>query len=61
MGSEDFAAMLQAKPGCYIWIGNGAGELGCLLHNPGYDFNDEILSLGASDWVKLTERMLAKG
>ena len=60
MGSEDFAAMLQVKPGCYIWIGNGAGELGCLLHNPGYDFNDEILSLGASYWVTLAERMLAK-
>ena len=60
MASEDFAAMLQVKPGCYIWIGNGAGELGCLLHNPGYDFNDEILSLGASYWVKLTERLLAK-
>ena len=61
MGSEDFAAMLMAKPGCYIWIGNGAGSLGCLLHNPGYDFNDEILTLGASYWVKLTERLLAAG
>ena len=58
MGSEDFAVMLQSKPGCYIWIGNGAGESGCLLHNPGYDFNDEILPLGASYWVKLVERLL---
>ena len=58
MGAEDFAFMLQEKPGCYIWIGNGAGELGCLLHNPGYDFNDAILPLGASYWVRLTERLL---
>ena len=58
MGAEDFAFMLQAKPGCYIWIGNGAGEGGCMLHNPGYDFNDEILPLGASYWVKLVERGL---
>ena len=58
MGAEDFAFMLQAKPGCYIWIGNGAGEGGCMLHNPGYDFNDEILPLGASYWVKLVERCL---
>jgi hippurate hydrolase len=58
MGAEDFAFMLQARPGCYIWIGNGAGEGGCMLHNPGYDFNDEILTLGASYWVKLTERCL---
>ena len=58
MGAEDFAFMLQAKPGCYIWIGNGAGEGGCMLHNPGYDFNDEILPLGASYWVKLVEQCL---
>jgi len=58
MGAEDFAFMLQAKPGCYIWIGNGSGEGGCMLHNPGYDFNDEILTLGASYWVKLVERCL---
>ena len=64
MASEDFAFMLQAKPGCYIWIGNGArvgeGGGGCMLHNPGYDFNDEILTLGASYWVKLAERCLAR-
>ena len=58
MGAEDFAFMLQAKPGCYIWIGNGAGDGGCMLHNPGYDFNDEILTLGASYWVKLVQRCL---
>jgi hippurate hydrolase len=58
MGAEDFAFMLQAKPGCYIWIGNGPGEGGCILHNPAYDFNDEILTLGASYWVKLVDRCL---
>jgi amidohydrolase len=60
MGSEDFAFMLQAKPGCYVWIGNGPGEGGCTLHNPGYDFNDEILPIGASYWARLIERDLAK-
>ena len=60
MGSEDFSFMLQEKPGCYIWLGNGSGEGGCLLHNPHYDFNDEILSVGASYWVKLVEMQLAK-
>jgi hippurate hydrolase len=60
MGSEDFAWMLQKKPGCYIWIGNGGAEGGCLLHNPHYDFNDEILPIGASYWVKLVETALAK-
>jgi hippurate hydrolase len=58
MGAEDFAFMLQAKPGCYVWIGNGPGEGGCVLHNPGYDFNDEILTLGASYWVHLVSRCL---
>ena len=61
MGSEDFAYMLQARPGSYIWIGNGAGAGGCFLHNPGYDFNDEILPVGASYWATLVERELATG
>jgi hippurate hydrolase len=63
MGAEDFAFMLQAKPGCYVFIGNGEGEhrtaghgLGpCQLHNASYDFNDELLPIGASYWVRLTE------
>jgi amidohydrolase len=59
MGSEDFAYMLQAKPGAYIFIGNGAGEGSCMLHSPRYDFNDEILALGASYWVSLVEQELA--
>ncbi|WP_051906569.1 M20 aminoacylase family protein [Methylomarinum vadi] len=59
MGSEDFAFMLQQKPGCYLWLGNGPGAGGCLLHNPHYDFNDDILPVGASYWVKLVEMQLA--
>ena len=59
MGAEDFAFMLQAKSGCYVFIGNGPGEGGCMLHNPHYDFNDQILPLGASYWANLVERVLA--
>ncbi len=58
MGSEDFAYMLQQRPGCYIWIGNGPGESGCMLHNPHYDFNDEVLPIGASYWAALAESLL---
>ncbi len=60
MGSEDFAFMLQKKPGAYVWIGNGPAPGGCGLHNPHYDFNDEILPIGASYWVRLVETLLAK-
>ena len=59
MGSEDFAFMLQAKPGCYVWLGNGPTEGSCLLHNPHYDFNDEALPYGAAYWVTLTEQLLS--
>ena len=58
MGSEDFAYMLLAKPGSYIWIGNGRGEGSCMIHNPGYDFNDEILPIGASYWAHLSQSLL---
>ncbi len=58
MGSEDFAFMLLEKPGAYIWIGNGTMEGGKGLHNPHYDFNDEVLALGASYWVALTQQHL---
>jgi hippurate hydrolase len=59
--------MLQARPGCYIWIGNGTGDhrgaghgLGpCMLHNGSYDFNDAIIPLGAAYWVLLAQRFLA--
>jgi len=59
MGSEDFAFMLQERPGSYIWIGNGDGEGSCMLHNPGYDFNDEILPIGATYWVNMAEEILS--
>lgn len=59
MGAEDFAYFLRARPGCYVWIGNGLGEGGCMLHNPHYDFNDAILPLGASYWARLTESLLS--
>jgi hippurate hydrolase len=58
-GSEDFAVMLEQCPGCYLVIGNGEGEGGCMVHNPGYDFNDDCLALGASYWVRLVESFLA--
>ncbi len=58
MGAEDFAYMLREKPGCYVWIGNGLAEGGCMLHNPRYDFNDDILPLGASYWARLVETLL---
>lgn len=66
MGAEDFAFMLQEKPGCYVFIGNGDGAhrsgghgLGpCQLHNTSYDFNDKLLPIGASYWVRLVEMRL---
>jgi len=60
MASEDFSFMLQVCPGAYINIGNGDGPEACMVHNPGYDFNDEILALGASYWSRLVETKLAK-
>jgi amidohydrolase len=61
MGAEDFAFFLEKRPGAYIWVGNGGAETGGSLHNPNYDFNDEVLPLGASYWVRLAETVLAKG
>jgi len=66
MGAEDFSYMLQANPGAYCFIGNGDGvhrEMGhgegpCTLHNPNYDFNDALIPLGATYWVKLVEASL---
>lgn len=71
LGAEDFAYMLQAKPGAYVFIGNGDGahrgaygpghDAGpCTLHNPRYDFNDELIPLGATFWVTLATRWLAR-
>jgi amidohydrolase len=67
MGAEDFAFMLKEKPGCYVWIGNGQGghrDQGhgagpCMLHNGSYDFNDELIPLGATYWVELARQWLA--
>lgn len=59
--SEDFARMLQLKPGCYALIGNGGtGPGGCGLHNPNYDFNDEILPVGVAYWTSLVETELPR-
>ncbi|PVZ67804.1 amidohydrolase [Pelagibaculum spongiae] len=55
MASEDFSFMLQRKPGAYFWLGNGNHEQSKGLHNPYYDFNDEILPLGASFWIALAK------
>ncbi len=61
MGSEDFAFMLEERPGAYLLIGNGAGEGSCMVHNAGYDFNDRCIAIGSRYWVHLAERYLAKG
>ena len=66
MGAEDFSFMLMKKPGCYVFISNGDGahrEMGhgggpCMLHNPSYDFNDALIPLGATYWVRLVEAWL---
>ena len=57
-GSEDFAYWLEQVPGCYFIVGNGDGDGGCMVHNPGYDFNDQALPLAASFWVRLVEHWL---
>lgn len=59
MSSEDFAFLLQARPGCYVWLGGGRGAATPNLHNPHYDFNDEALAIGAAYWVTLAEAQLA--
>ncbi|MBP7667594.1 MAG: amidohydrolase [Burkholderiaceae bacterium] len=67
MGAEDFSYYLLEKPGCYFMIGNGDGAhregghgLGpCMLHNPSYDFNDDLIPLGATAWVRIAEQWLA--
>jgi hippurate hydrolase len=61
MGAEDFAFLLNEKPGCYVWLGNGPTDGERTLHNPHYDFNDAILPLGASYWARLVERVLEAG
>ncbi|NDY90398.1 M20 aminoacylase family protein [Ideonella livida] len=54
-GSEDFAFMLEQVPGSYAFIGNGDAPGGCMVHHPGYDFDDDILATGAAFWLRLAE------
>ena len=59
MGGEDFSFMLQARPGAYVFLGQGGGpQGGCFLHNPGYDFNDDVIPLGAGYLAALVEESL---
>ena len=66
MAAEDFSYYLLEKPGCYFMIGNGDGahragghSMGpCTLHNPSYDFNDDLIPLGATAWVRIAESWL---
>ena len=57
MGAEDFSYMLQEKDGAYIWLGAGKGSAN--LHSPLFDFNDELLPIGASLWVRIVEAKLS--
>ncbi len=59
MASEDFSFMLGEKPGCFIWLGTGLPDPGCVLHSPSYRFNDDVLTTGASYWVNLAQRRLS--
>jgi hippurate hydrolase len=59
MGGEDFSWMLEKVPGCYVALGNGhEGHGSCMIHNPGYDFNDQALPIGVSYWATLVEQYL---
>jgi amidohydrolase len=60
MGAEDFSFMLNERPGCYIWLGQGDDEHQAMVHNSKYDFNDRILSTGASYWARLVETALPR-
>ncbi|MDR3353079.1 MAG: amidohydrolase [Zoogloeaceae bacterium] len=64
LAAEDFSYMLEAKPGCYVWLGNGLaaepGHSGCSLHNPRYDFNDEALAVGITYWTHLVAELLGQ-
>jgi hippurate hydrolase len=69
MGAEDFAHMLMARPGCYAFLGNGDGDHRldghgpgpCIIHNTSFDFNDQIIPIGASYFARLVERWLPVG
>ncbi|HYD31980.1 MAG TPA: M20 aminoacylase family protein [Azospirillaceae bacterium] len=59
MAAEDFAYMLRERPGTYVWLGQGAAD-GCPLHSPHYDFNNDVLPIGASYWASLVETALPR-
>jgi hippurate hydrolase len=61
MGGEDFSYMLQARPGAYVFLGQGGGPGGCFLHNPNFDFNDAVIPLGAGYLAALVEHALPLG
>ncbi len=58
MGGEDFSYMLLARPGAYVWLGQGGGPMSCFLHNPNYDFNDDVIPMGAGYLAALVEEAL---
>ena len=58
MGAEDFAFMLEERPGAYIWLGSGPAPADAQLHGARYDFNDEMLPVGATYWARLVESEL---
>ena len=58
MGSEDFAFMLEGRPGAYVFLGQAGSAHSCMIHNPHYDFNDQLLPVGASYWIRLVEQTL---
>ncbi|HEY3731365.1 MAG TPA: M20 aminoacylase family protein [Steroidobacteraceae bacterium] len=58
MGSEDFSFMLDGRPGAYVFLGQGSPEHCCSIHSPHYDFNDALLPIGASYWIRLVEQVL---
>ena len=58
MGSEDFAYMLKERPGTYFFLGGRSGQNDRSLHHPGYNFNDDLLPVGAAFWTELAEHYL---
>ncbi len=58
MTAEDFAFMLEVRPGCYVWLGQGEGEGTCMLHSPNYDFRDEVIPTGVAYWKALVMERL---
>ena len=61
LGSEDFACVLKERPGTYFFLGGKGGENDKSLHHPGYNFNDDLLPVGAAFWTELVEHYLRAG